>query len=490
MTELADVQDLGSCVARREGSTPFGRILFTPAGEFPMKIIIVGCGKVGGTLAKQLCSEGHDITVLDKDASKLRAMSSGYDVLALEGDASSYSDLKEAGVEDADILIAVTDSDEKNLLCCLIGRKTGNLRAIARVRNPVYNSEVDFFRQGFGLAMVINPEMAAASEIARIFRFPSAINIETFAKGHIELLTFHLPEHSKLAGKPLTYIHSKLHTDVLVVMVKRGGQVTIPSGDFVVQAGDVLSIVTGHDQAQDFFAKIGFETNRVKNVMIVGGGKVTYYLSKRLIADGINVKIIERDRSKCEELSDLLPRAEIIHGDGIDEDLLLEEGIEEVEGFTALTGLDEQNIMMGLFAKSVSKSGVKLVTKITKISFNDVIAGLNLGSIVNPKEITADYILQFVRAMQASVGSEMENLYKLPDSNAEAMEFHIGEQCRACDVPLQKLQLKKNILIAKIYRGDHLFTPSGSDVMRIGDTVVLVALREHKITNLDDILEL
>ena len=414
-----------------------------------MKIIIVGCGKVGGTLAKQLCSEGHDVTVLDKDASKLRAMSSGYDVLALEGDASSYSDLKEAGVEDADILIAVTDSDEKNLLCCLIGRKTGNLKAIARVRNPVYNSEVEFFRKGFGLAMVINPEMAAASEIARMFRFPSAINIETFAKGHIELLTFHLPEHSKLAGKPLTYIHSKLHTDVLVVMVKRGDQVTIPSGDFVVQAGDVLSIVTGHGQAHDFFGKIGIETNRVNNVMIVGGGK----------------------------------------GDGIDEDLLLEEGIEVVDGFTALTGLDEQNIMIGLFAKSVSKSNVKLVTKITKISFDDVIAGLNLGSIVNPKEITADYILQFVRSMQASVGSEMENLYKLPDSNAEAMEFHIGEQCRACDIPLQKLRLKKNILIAKIYRGDHLFTPTGSDYMQVGDTVVLVALREHKITNLDDILE-
>ena len=451
-----------------------------------MKIIIVGCGKVGGTLAKQLCSEGHDVTVLDKDASKLRAMSSGYDVLALEGDASSYSDLKEAGVEDADILIAVTDSDEKNLLCCLIGRKTGNLKAIARVRNPVYNSEVEFFRKGFGLAMVINPEMAAASEIARMFRFPSAINIETFAKGHIELLTFHLPEHSKLAGKPLTYIHSKLHTDVLVVMVKRGDQVTIPSGDFVVQAGDVLSIVTGHGQAHDFFGKIGIETNRVKNVMIVGGGKVTYYVAKKLIENGISVKIIERDRTKCDELSDLLPRAEIIHGDGIDEDLLLEEGIEVVDGFTALTGLDEQIV---LFAKSVSKSNVKLVTKITKISFDDVIAGLNLGSIVNPKEITADYILQFVRSMQASVGSEMENLYKLPDSNAEAMEFHIGEQCKACDIPLQKLRLKKNILIAKIYRGDHLFTPTGSDYMQVGDTVVLVALREHKITNLDDILE-
>ncbi|MDO4804874.1 MAG: Trk system potassium transporter TrkA [Lachnospiraceae bacterium] len=454
-----------------------------------MNIIIVGCGKVGGTLAKQLSMEGHDITVMDKDAAKLRAMSSGYDVLALEGDASSYGDLKEAGVETADILIAVTDSDEKNLLCCLIGRRTGNLRAIARVRNPVYNSEVEFFRKGFGLAMVINPEMAAGSEIARAFRFPSAIDIETFAKGNIELLTFHLPEGSKLVGKPLSYIHSKLHTDVLVVTVRRGGQVTIPSGDFVVRAGDVLSIVTGQGKAHEFFSKIGIETNRVKNVMIVGGGKVTYYVAKQLITDGISVKIIEKDKARCEELSDLLPRAEIIHGDGIDEDLLLEEGIEEVEGFTTLTGMDEQNIMIGLFAKSVSRANVKLVTKITKISFTDVVAGLNLGTIVNPKEITADYILQFVRAMQASVGSEMENLYKLPDSNAEVMEFHIGEKCKACNVPLQKLRLKSNILIAKIFRESRLFTPSGSDSMQVGDTVVLVALCEHKITNLDDILE-
>ena len=257
-----------------------------------MKIIIVGCGKVGTTLAKQLCKEGHDITVIDKKASRVRALSDGYDVLALEGDGSSYSCLRDAGVETADALIAVTDSDEKNLLCCLIARKTGNVAAIARVRNPVYNSEIQFFRKGFGLSMVINPEQAAAMETARVFRFPSAISIDTFSKGRVELLTFRLNEGNILVDKSLTYIHQKLKTDVLVVIVRRGGKTIVPSGNFVLKAGDLVSIISGPGQAEVFFRKIGLETDRVKNVMIIGGGKVTHYLAKRLMADNIAVKII------------------------------------------------------------------------------------------------------------------------------------------------------------------------------------------------------
>ena len=303
VTELADVQDLGSCASRRVGSNPTGRTHAIIQGDKSVKIIIVGCGKVGASLAKQLCKEGHDITVIDKKASRVRALSDGYDVLALEGDGSSYSCLRDAGVETADALIAVTDSDEKNLLCCLIARKTGNVAAIARVRNPVYNSEIQFFRKGFGLSMVINPEMAAAMETARVFRFPSAISIDTFAKGRVELLTFRLNEGNILAGQSLVYIHQKLRTDVLVVIVRRGGKTIIPSGNFVLKAGDLVSIISGQGQAEIFFRKIGLETNRVKNVMIIGGGKVTHYLAKLLMADNIAVKIIEMDRKKCEELS-------------------------------------------------------------------------------------------------------------------------------------------------------------------------------------------
>lgn len=453
-----------------------------------MRVIIVGCGKVGYNIASQLCNEGYDVTVLDKDGDRLQNIASNYDVLAMEGDGTSYNILQEAGIENADLLIAVTDSDERNLLCCLIGSRAANVKTIARVRNPIYSSEVDFLIKGFGIAMIINPEMAAASEIARIFRFPSAISIETFAKGNVELLTFRLGANSILVGRQLAYIRSKLGCDVLVCVVKRGNQVFIPSGTFVAEAGDVLSIIASQGQANDFLRRIGIINNRIGNVLIVGGGTITYYLARKLIEDGIGVKIIEKDRTRCEELSDLLPKAEIIEGDGTNEELLIEEGLEDVSGFTALTGIDEQNIMLGLFAQAKSRNNAKVVTKIAKLTFTSVIDSLDLGSVVNPKDITADYILQFVRSMQASEGSDMENLYKLANKEVEVMEFVIRERTRVVGIPIQDLPIKKNILIGKIYRQGKLITPSGADTMEVGDSVVLVAFRKERLKSIDDIL--
>ena len=452
-----------------------------------MNIIIVGCGKVGSTIAKQLCNEGYDVTVIDNNPNKLRAVSDGMDAMAMVGDGTSYTTLKEAGIETADVLIAVTDSDEKNLLCCVIGKRTGNLAAIARVRNPVYSNERDFLQKGFGLAMLINPESAGAEEMGRIFRFPSAIDIETFAKGKIELLTVRIPEKSLLAGKPLTYIHQKLRTDVLVAVVRRKGQVIIPSGDFVIEAGDLVSVIAEHEQAHEFFRKIGIETHRVRDVLIIGGGKMTYYMAKNLAASGIGIKIIEKDLKRCEVLSELLPDAEIICGDGTDEDLLLEEGIEKVDGVAAVTGMDEQNIMLTLFARSQSDN-VKTVTKVGKLSFTKVIDSLDLGSVVNPKETTAEYIIQFVRSMRASMGSNVENLYKIANGEAEAIEFHVTEKTRAVSIPLVKLNTKKNILIGKIFRNGRAFTPTGHDSIEVGDSVILVVLSKDKIRDLDDIL--
>jgi trk system potassium uptake protein TrkA len=452
-----------------------------------MNIIIVGCGKVGSTIAKQLCNEGYDVTVIDNNPNKLRAVSDGMDAMAMVGDGTSYTTLKEAGIETADVLIAVTDSDEKNLLCCVIGKRTGNLAAIARVRNPVYSNERDFLQKGFGLAMLINPESAGAEEMGRIFRFPSAIDIETFAKGKIELLTVRIPEKSLLAGKPLTYIHQKLRTDVLVAVVRRKGQVIIPSGDFVIEAGDLVSVIAEHEQAHEFFRKIGIETHRVRDVMIIGGGKMTYYMAKNLAASGIGIKIIEKDLKRSEVLSELLPDAEIICGDGTDEDLLLEEGIEKVDGVAAVTGMDEQNIMLTLFARSQSDN-VKTVTKVGKLSFTKVIDSLDLGSVVNPKETTAEYIIQFVRSMRASMGSNVENLYKIANGEAEAIEFHVTEKTRAVSIPLVKLNTKKNILIGKIFRNGRAFTPTGHDSIEVGDSVILVVLSKDKIRDLDDIL--
>ena len=452
-----------------------------------MNIIIVGCGKVGSTIAKQLCNEGYDVTVIDNNPNKLRAVSDGMDAMAMVGDGTSYTTLKEAGIESADVLIAVTDSDEKNLLCCVIGKRTGNLAAIARVRNPVYSNEREFLQKGFGLAMLINPESAGAEEMGRIFRFPSAIDIETFAKGKIELLTVRISEKSLLVGNPLTYIHQKLRTDVLVAVVRRKGQVIIPSGDFVIEAGDLVSVIAEHEQAHEFFRKIGIETHRVRDVMIIGGGKMTYYMAKNLAASGIGVKIIEKDFKRSEVLSELLPDAEIICGDGTDEDLLLEEGIEKVDGVAAVTGMDEQNIMLTLFARSQSEN-VKTVTKVGKLSFTKVIDSLDLGSVVNPKETTAEYIIQFVRSMRASMGSNVENLYKIANGEAEAIEFHVTEKTRAVSIPLVKLNTKKNILIGKIFRNGRAFTPTGHDSIEVGDSVILVVLSKDKIRDLDDIL--
>ena len=452
-----------------------------------MNIIIVGCGKVGSTIAKQLCNEGYDVTVIDNNPNKLRAVSDGMDAMAMVGDGTSYTTLKEAGIETADVLIAVTDSDEKNLLCCVIGKRTGNLAAIARVRNPVYSNERDFLQKGFGLAMLINPESAGAEEMGRIFRFPSAIDIETFAKGKIELLTVRIPEKSLMVGNPLTYIHQKLRTDVLVAVVRRKGQVIIPSGDFVIEAGDLVSVIAEHEQAHEFFRKIGIETHRVRDVLIIGGGKMTYYMAKNLAASGIGVKIIEKDLKRSEVLSELLPDAEIICGDGTDEDLLIEEGIEKVDGVAAVTGMDEQNIMLTLFARSQSEN-VKTVTKVGKLSFTKVIDSLDLGSVVNPKETTAQYIIQFVRSMRASMGSNVENLYKIANGEAEAIEFHVTEKTRAVSIPLVKLNTKKNILIGKIFRNGRAFTPTGHDSIEVGDSVILVVLSKDKIRDLDDIL--
>jgi trk system potassium uptake protein TrkA len=452
-----------------------------------MNIIIVGCGKVGSTIANQLCNEGYDVTVIDNNPNKLRAVSDGMDAMAMVGDGTSYTTLREAGIENADVLIAVTDSDEKNLLCCVIGKRTGNLAAIARVRNPVYSNERDFLQKGFGLAMLINPESAGAEEMGRIFRFPSAIDIETFAKGKIELLTVRIPEKSLMVGNPLTYIHQKLRTDVLVAVVRRKGQVIIPSGDFVIEAGDLVSVIAEHEQAHEFFRKIGIETHRVRDVMIIGGGKMTYYMAKNLAASGIGIKIIEKDLKRSEVLSELLPDAEIICGDGTDEDLLLEEGIEKVDGVAAVTGMDEQNIMLTLFARSQSDN-VKTVTKVGKLSFTKVIDSLDLGSVVNPKETTAEYIIQFVRSMRASMGSNVENLYKIANGEAEAIEFHVTEKTRAVSIPLVKLNTKKNILIGKIFRNGRAFTPTGHDSIEVGDSVILVVLSKDKIRDLDDIL--
>ena len=317
-----------------------------------MNIIIVGCGKVGYTLVEQLSGENHDIVVIDEREEKVNSITDELDAMGIVGNGGSYQTLREAGIHRADLLIAVTGSDEQNLLCCVIAKKAGHCKTIARVRNPIYNNEISFLRDELGLAMIINPELTSASKIARIFQFPSAVKIDTFAKGRIELLHFRVTKDCLLNNYELIHIRTTLKCDVLVCIVTRGEEVMIPKGDFIFREGDIVAIVATQPKASDFFHKIGIITDRIHTAMIVGGGTIAYYLAHRLSSVGIETKIIDRDPERCEHLSEILPKATIICGDGTDQRLLMQEGLESVDGFAALTGLDEENILLSLYAKT------------------------------------------------------------------------------------------------------------------------------------------
>ncbi len=446
-----------------------------------LSIIIVGCGKVGSTLVEQLSKEGHDITVIDKNRQKIQNLSDVYDVMGLVGNGASYSVQKEAGIDHADLLIAVTDSDELNLLCCTVAGRVGRCAAIARVRTPDYSEEIGYLREKLGLAMIINPEFEAASEVARVLYLPTALEINTFAHGQAEMIKIKIPEGNVINGQTLAQISKAVPVNILICAIERGREMYIPSGNTIVKSGDIISFIASRHNAREFLKKIGFHTNQVKNTMIIGGGKAAYYLGKQLLNMGIEVKIIESDQKRAQELSMLLPDAIIIHGDGTDEDLLKEEGIEYVESFVPLTGIDEENIMLTLHAKQVSCA--KVITKINRITFRDVIDNLDLGSVVYPRYITAEAIIAYVRAKKESMDSDIESLYHLFNQRAEGIEFKIDKESEVTDVPLMDLNLKDNLLIALINRNGRIIIPSGSDSIKVGDSVVVVT----KHTGFNDI---
>ena len=450
-----------------------------------MKIIVVGCGKVGLTLTEQLNNEGHDITVIDKNADTLKSVTDSIDVMGVEGNGAIYQVQIEAGIKDTDLLIATTDSDELNMLCCLIAKKAGNCHTIARIRNPEYANETRYIREELNLSMAINPELAAAKEVSRLIKFPSVIKIDTFAKGRVELMKFLIPENSVLHNIQIFEVATKLKCNVLICAVERGHDVIIPDGNFRLMSGDKISFIAAQGDAMHFLQQIGIVSKAIKSVMLVGGGKITYYLARMLDEAGIRVKIIEQDLNRCYELSELLPRAMIIHGDGSNQQLLLEEGIGQAEAFAALTGFDEENIMLSLYAATVTKA--KLVTKINRIAFEDVIQQLNLGSIIYPKMITADTITQYVRAMQNSMGSNVETLYKIVAGKAEALEFRVGKDAPMIGIPLEKLNFKNNLLIACINRNGKIITPRGKDTIEVGDTVIVVTTHSG-LNDLKDLL--
>lgn len=451
-----------------------------------MKIIIVGCGKVGQKLTEKLSQEKvHDITVVDLHYDIVQKLTNQYDVMGVCGSSTDLDILTEAGIESADILISVTGSDELNLLTCFIAKKIGGCQTIARVGKPEYVKQVHLFKEDLGLEMIINPDLTAAHAIARILYFPTAIQIDTFSKGRVEILKFQIPENSVLDNLKVMDIRSSLGCDILVCGVERGDDAFIPGGNFVLKSGDAISIVSSVQNASQFFKKINIRTNSVKSTIIVGGGPIAFYLANRLLKTGIDVKIIEKKPERCDLLCQLLPKATVINGDGTERQLLLEAGLERMESFVALTNIDEENVLLSLFAKS--KSDAKLITKVNRIEYDDVVNGLGLGTIIYPKDLSAENIVKFVRAKNNSIGSNIETMHLILDGKAEALEFRIAENSPVSGITLEQLDLKGNTLIACINRSGQIITPRGSDTILPGDNVIVVTTNKG-FTDIQDIL--
>jgi len=439
-----------------------------------VKIVIIGGGKVGSKLSEELSNESHDVTVIEQDVDVINRINSHQEIL------------KEAGVEEADLLIGCTSSDEINMFSCLFAKNLGAKNTIARVRNPEYYSQLNYIKEDLGLSMIINPEFVAANVISRILRFPSAIKVETFAKGKVELMEFKIYENSELVGKQMKDVVKTFGVKILVCAIQRRDEVFIPDGNFTFEKGDKLSIAGSHEDLEKFLKKVGGLKRKVKTVMIIGGGKIAYYLCKSLENINIKTKIIERDRKTCHFLAQNLPKVDIIHGDGTDNQILEEEGIHEVDAFVSLTGIDEENIIMSMYADS--KGASKVITKISQSTFKDMIDTFNLDTVISPKELTATRILQYVKAMNNSYGSQLNSLYRIVNDKVEVLEFSVNATGRIVNQPLKDLRFKKGMLIACIVRNGKIIIPGGDDKIMVGDNIIIVT-SSLRITDIEDILE-
>ena len=448
-----------------------------------MNVIIVGCGRVGTTLAEKLNDDGNAVTVVDMLPSKVTEITQQIDVMGVVGNGATHTTLTEAGIKDADLFIAVTNSDELNLLCCMVAKKEGDCQTIARLKNPQYSDEAEYLRHELGLAMVINPEYVAAKEIARVLRFPSAIRIEPFAKGRVELIKFRLSKDSAIIGMSVKDMIMKYRADVLVCTIERGDEAYIANGDFVFEEKDVVSIVASVKNAHDFFVKIKAKGHSVKNVLVAGGGVITHYLCEILQKSGIALKIVEKDEKLCEELAAEFPKFDVIHGKPSDKELLLEEGVKQADAFVALSNLDEENILLSLFAREINSG--KIITKINRTDYDSVIKRLDLDTVVTPKNVTADSILQYVRATKNAQGSNIERLYNIIEGKVEAAEFLIKENAPLINIPLSQLKFQENVLVASIFRDGNVIVPRGNDVILPGDAVIVVT----KSVGLSDIAD-
>lgn len=452
-----------------------------------MNILIVGCGKIGSTILASLTNEGHDITAVELNRDTLAEITNVYDVMGVCGNGADCDTLAEAGVADAEMFIAVTGSDELNMLACYLAGRMGARHTIARIRNPEYNDKsLTFMKQELGLSMAINPELLAARELFHTLKLPTAAKIETFSRGNFEMIELRLREDSPLLGVPLHELRSRYNAKFLICVVQRGDEVYIPDGNFVLQAGDRIGLTASPAEAQKLLRAIGLASKQARDVMILGGSRTAFYLAKRLLAAGTDVKIIDRDRALCEDLCEALPKAVVIHGDGTHQELLLEEGIGDMDAFVSLTGMDEQNILLSFFASS--QKVPKAISKVNRPELSAMAERLGLECIVSPRKLIADVLVRYARALRNSMGSTIETLYTLMDDRAEAVEFLVQDEPTLVDIPLKDLSLKPNILIAGIIRNRRPIIPAGDDRILAGDKVVLL-VADQRLQELKDILK-
>lgn len=456
-----------------------------------MKIVIVGGGKVGYVLVQQLSKEGHDIVLIDKRTKVLHDSQEVLDVAIVNGNGAAVNIQREAGVQDSDLLIAVTSGDEVNLMCCVVAKMLGCSHTIARVRNPEYDQQISFLKENLGLSMAINPEKLTAQETLRLLQFPSFLKRDSFANGRVELVEFKLEEANPLVGRSLGNISNIWTKDALICAVERDAEVTIPSGAFSLEAGDKLTIASDATKLGHLLHNV-LKVNHAKitKVMIVGGSKIAAYLASVLTATHVEVTLIENDYDRCMELSQIVPQATIINGDGTSQSLLLSEGIEQVDALVTLTGIDEENLIISMFANSLGIP--KSITKINRIEYMEVFSKMGIDTIVSPKNLTANQIIRYVRAMSATdrtnngVGA-VETLYKIVGGKAEALGFTADKEMKYLNIPFSNLPIKPNILIASIMRNNHVIIPKGNDCIQAGDSVVVVTTSNQTVANLSDI---
>ena len=452
-----------------------------------MKIIIVGCGKIGTALIESLVSEEHDIVVIDSDRKVLEEINNIYDVMCVCGNGADSDALEEANSDKADLFIAVTNSDELNMLSCFFAKKMGAEHTVARIRKTDYNDKsLNFMKQTLDLSMPINPEYRAAKELYNILKMPSAVKIESFSSGSFEMVELKLKPDSMLDGMTLVEMRGKFKAKFLICAVQRDGKVFIPSGNFVLHSGDKIGLTASQPEILKLLRELKLMQKQAKDVIILGGSRTAFYLAKRLIAAGNNVKIIEQNIERCEEISELLPGVSVIHADGTQQEVLEEEGIATTDAFVALTGIDEENILISYYAQ---KRGVpKVIAKVNRDELVSIADNMGLDCVISPKKIIADVLTQYARALQNSLGSKVETLYKLMDSNVEALEFTVSTDFIGVQTPLKEMSLKPHILIAGIIRGRKTIIPAGDDMIFPGDKVIIIA-EQKGLNDLSDIIE-